>query len=204
MVLGIVPGVRTLALEDARLGVPFALAGVALILAFLVVSIGWRGRHLVLGPLRISEAVELADVVCLLALLSAYEGLRLVEELERRTRRPWASRMIAAVFLPALLATVLLPSVVRHAPRLLEALWWASAALATTASPAAIHALVEEHVHGPPRRRLLVGWATAVATGALVFVGVAQASPTFEDWARSAAEQGFRLLPVVLGSARDV
>lgn len=204
--LGTFPGVRTLALDDAQRGLPFTVLGVAIAIAFLVVAIGWSGRHIALAPLRISDRVELLDAVCLLVLLSGFEGLRLVEELERRTRRPWGPRVVAALFFPAALGTCLLPGLVHLGPRLLEAVWWAFAVTAIGSSPAYLYCLLEEHVHtGEERGRVLRLWSAAVVLAVIAVVIAGQVAPDLlENWSEAAVQAGYRLLPAVLGREHDV
>lgn len=205
MLLGIVPGVRTMALEDARRGLPFAVLGLLLALAFLLIATSWDARQGSLMELRLVQSLELFDGLCLLLIVLAYEGLRLVSALEERTRRPWAPRVVAAPFLPALLVVVLGPDLVHHWPRGLEALWWAAIVLLIGSSPALAFCLLEDQlITKESRKRWVLGWASGLGALVVILVLISVFVPsTAHRWSEDARSKGFRLLPLVLTLHRD-
>jgi hypothetical protein len=201
--LGIVPGVRAMALDDVRRGWPYAVAGLAVALAFALVATGWSSNRAVLPRLRVARALELVDAACLVALAVAYEGLRLASALEERRRRPAAPRVVACPFIPAVLVAWMLPGLVHHAPDLLEPTWWASLVLGVGSSGATLWCLFEDALHTRlARRRLVIGWAAGWASVLAVLAFSSVLLPDVAStWAARAEAAGFRLLPVVLGVA---
>lgn len=200
VVLGLVPGVRMMALDDARRGLPLAIFGLALALAFGILLTGWEARVHALERLRIVPKLALLDALCIVLIGIAYEALRLTASLEERRRSPWSPRIVAAPFFPALLVVLGAPSILHLSPRWLEALWWAALVAAVGSSPALVWCTFEDRLlTRRARRRLLLAWMVAAFS-----VGAAVAGPlalSAELRARMAAEaqmRGFQLLPRLL------
>ncbi|MEL6189681.1 MAG: hypothetical protein AAFU79_34090, partial [Myxococcota bacterium] len=165
-----------------------------------LVAFGGRGRVANLEALRITDRVELFDAACLVLLAMAYEALRLASTLDERLRQPRSPRAIAALFLPAAVALAVIPGVVRHAPRLLEAAFSASLVLTLGASAAVVWCTAEDYVvTGEGRRRLVLAWAGAMLAAVVVVVGIGLFVPDAADrWADRARDVGFELIPRVL------
>ncbi len=198
--LGAIPGLRQLALEDVRRGAPLVALGVALIVAFAIILSGWAARTQGLVRLRIDLRLELLEAVCLALIVFAYEGLRLVASLEERTRRPWGPRVAAAPLVPAAALVALGPAVVSHAPRLLESLWWAALVAGLGAVPPTVWCLVEDRLHiRTVRFRAAVVSGAAVALPFLALFAAPRWFPeTAEVWADRAAQAGFAVLSRLL------
>ena len=199
-VLGLVPGVKTMVFEDVRRGAPSAGLGLGLGLALSVVLVGWTARSHAIPRLRLVPEIELLDLGAAMLLAVAYEGLRLAHDLEERTRRPWAPRIVAALAGPAALGAILLPSVVRLAPRALEPAWWGSLLVSVGTAPAVVWCLLEGRLltRAARRRFVLVSAASGALLAVLLLTAPALAPAAASGWAAWAASAGYRVLPRLL------
>lgn len=195
MWLGWVPGLRILATQDLRAGLPLVVAGLGTLVAFLVVAFSWPARASSFAALRFLPGISLIDVGALVLLAATYEGLRIAGEVGLR-RDAWAPRCIAALFLPSLVASLFLPYVVRFAPRAMEATWWAATTLALGSSLGVV-ACVGERL-GARYRRLPSIWGGILGAVLLAGSGVALVLPAAAaPWISSARDAGFYVLPTL-------
>ena len=201
LLLGAVPGVRSLVLEESRQSLPFVALGLLLGITFCVIIVGWEARHNDLARLRISTRVELLDAFHLFILIVGYEVLRAALALKLRTpRRPWAPRMLAAAFLPSLLVFVMGPQIIQHWPRGVEALWWTSAVSLILTSPAFVYCLLEDRIVSIQGRiHMLTGWMLGLLTLLLLIAALLiLRADVSEAGAQATRAMGFRLLPILL------
>lgn len=203
VLLGLVPGLRTLAYRDLGRGALSVGLGLGLLLTIALVIAGWSARSAGLERLRLDPRLDLVDLGLLMVLVLAYEGLRLAHDLEERTRRPWGPRIVAAAVIPGAVAATAIPSLVHLAPRPLEALWFSASILAVGGLPAALWCGLEHRLVVMAERRR---FGALLVLGACLVVGSAWAMElgwphVLQGWATRASEAGFVVLPRVLGGA---
>lgn len=183
-------------LGEARRGLPLAVMGVAVAVAGALCALAWSTGEATRDRLRLRAIVELLDVGSLFVVVLAYEVLRLASAWEERRHGGRAPRMVAAPFAPALFAVLVLPGVLRHHPRLLEATWWAALLLVLGTAPAVLWCLLEERIAPEARRWVLLLSAAGVVIPVLgLTVALVLMPEAATEWSEYARTLGFRLLP---------
>ena len=199
LLMGLVPGVRSLVSGQIRTGAPYALLGFGTLLGTLLLLTSYPTTLEALRNLRIQPRFIILHAAAVLALVTAYELLRFGASLEENpsyaSRTP---RFLAALWLPALFVVTGGPAFVAHAPRLVESAWFAALVLVLGAAPAVVWCALGDMLRDPERQRTFRwGCAATLFTALLVLAGLALGLGA--PWSKAAREVGFRLLPGLLG-----
>lgn len=201
ILLGLVPGVRVMALSAPIAGLPYLILGLGAVVLGVLLTLQWGIARESLQTLRIREIWLLTHAAAIFVAVAVYELLRFGAALEERYYGSRAARLLAAGLLPALVVLVGAPAVVGLWPQLVEALWFAAVILALGAAPAAIWSAGEGYLLSPERLRTFqlatLGFFVVVLGGAALLVFGAEGVRA--QLARDASSAGFVLLPRILG-----
>ena len=198
LIMGLVPGVRSLASGHIRRGAPYTVLGLCTVIGALLLLASYSTSIETLHNLRIQPRFILVHAASIWLLVAAYEFLRLGAALEEHSNYvSRAPRLLAAMWLPAFLLTTVGPSFVTYAPHLLESVWFASIVVLAGATPAVLWCTLDDFLNDanwhPAFRLGITLWCVGLLFAAIGFVaGLGHA------WAPSALEAGFQVLPRLL------
>ena len=197
LLLGAIPGVRIMAIDEIRRGLPYLVLGVVALILAILLAVGGPRYADALSLYRIDQRWMLVHGLAVLAAVTIYELLRLASSREDRTKEPWAPRVIATAFVPAAVVLVAAPDLVGFAPRLVEAGWFAAAVVAVGTAPAALWTVLGGAASGLSPRRVVIGTLGVVAV-ALLITWLVGGSGLLGSWGDAAAARGFVVLPEIL------
>lgn len=198
LLLGTFPGVRTMALFNAKSGLLYLLLGIGAAVSAVLLFDAWSRSYLTFENLAMEPRWLLLHVAALLGAIFLFEILRLLSAIDESLRGPVAPRALAALLIPSLAVLYAAPKVVTFWPRLVESSFCAALVIVAGALPAAIWSIGMAFVRAPDSERRL-GWACATLA-AFSVGGLAAAAMSMppDVWSTLRA-QGFEVLPALFG-----
>lgn len=197
LALGLVPGLRVMAVSSTFGGLPYLVLGLTAIVLGGLLALEWELATENVRTLHIREVFLLVHAGAIVLAAAVFEMLRFGASLEERYYGSRAPRLLASLLLPALIVLFGGPEVVRLWPRLVEAAWMTAAVIVLGAVPAAIWTAAEGFLASHERlRRFQLAVGGVLASGAVLGVIVVLTfGARLSAWA---ADVGFVLLPRLL------
>jgi len=195
LIAGLFPGARWMARERVASGLAYAIVGLFTLLPAIIVFVGWSTRESAIERLMITRSWIVVHAAVLLASLFLFELVRSGAALDPPRRHLRAARFVAAVTVPAIIALVLGPTLVKDAPGWVEPVWLLALPMVFAGLVATVDVLARgvESNHG--HRAALV---TASMLAAGVLAGALMLTVSLDlrmDLARKATDAGFTKLP---------
>jgi len=195
LLLGAFPGARLMATGEVTIGIAFAAVGLFAVLPAILVLANSGGRSGELEGLAIDQSWLLVHASVALVSVVTFEILRLASAFDPRSRADKLPRMFAAFALPALLVLFGAPLVVRHAPRIIEAMWFGALILSAGALIAGAWCSLRELGDSSKRKLWLEIVGGVVVLGGIVVLVLTLDAATWNILGASAKDAGFLLLP---------
>ncbi len=198
LLLGILPGLRLMATESIPKGLPYTLLGLLLLMLGALLAADWGSTLETMTILRIQPRWSLVHVGLFFGAVLTYELIRMASSLEEDRAGPKSPRVLAALLLPAIAILSLAPQLMRHWPRLLEALWFAGLILALGGLPGAMWC-ISQALFGDELKtknvRIFAGVMAVLMVGGVCALAALGATELGSSLANRAALAGFQLLP---------
>lgn len=189
---GMFPGLRLMATESVQSGAAFAVLGMATLGMAIVMATRWEVFGETLRRIHGRHELQLFQAAGILALVVAFELLRLASCTAERQKSP--ARILAVVWLPSLLVVLSAPATGPLRPQLVEPMVAAAAVLAWGSSLPAVVSILDVILPvGAARRRVeQVGlWVYVGCTGLGLAYLFLWPHPT---WAISLRKMGLSVL----------
>lgn len=197
--LGLYPGARLIATVGLREGLPYAILGLIALIVSALLATRFDLTFDTLRALRIKQEVALVHAGALVVAVVTFELLRLGSTFEERSDKPRSARALAAFLLPAGLITFAAPKLISLYPRLVEAIWFASAVLFLGALPASLRCVFDFGRLFESRRAKAIGGVFGALLLGAAGAAIVGAADTRRTLANAAAAAGFEILPKLLG-----
>ncbi len=199
LLMGLVPGVRLLALQSLALGLVYVVPGLVTLLLGIFMMLYWSASSERLALLQGEPRWLLVQAAGILGAALVYELLRAAAALEERVKAPKGPRILGALVIPGWVAVLGAPSLVSLAPPLVEATFFAGLILAMGGAPGALWCTLENGVRPEVQHQrfkvgmIILGLIYLILAGLLLGGGA-----LFPRWIKVAQDHGFHLLPNLL------
>jgi hypothetical protein len=202
VLLGLFPGTRVMALENAKAGLPYAILGMLSLIGALFMVIGWSRTEATLRALLIDERWMIVHGSALVVLLFLFEIMRLASFFEERTAGLKVPRVLAAFLLPAIATLMIGPDQVAMWPQLVESAWFAALVLALGAIAGSVWCAFDGTLQTPRARNIFraIGLAIIVGLSIAAVLTNTTSKESLKIVAAVSHARGFRTLPDILAA----